>query len=261
VRAENIELLERCARFETELGLAIAERVDRYAWGLAAFDDQLPLVWDANYIVVEWPGMSAKEIDAVAEEIFSAAGLAHREVWVDDPLEGERLARDMGRLGYDVQRDVYMIRRGLPDRPAETDAREAGWDEVAELRRRILGGTPEFESHEEVEQLLEWDKRQAEGGGDRWFIADLDGEPASCCRLLQRDGIGQVENVNTLGDARRHGLARSAVLAATEASLADSDELTFICAIAHDWPRLMYEKLGYDPIGQLAGFRRPPPRR
>ena len=96
-------------------------------------------------------------------------------------------------------------------------------------------------------------------GGDRWFMARADGEPAACCRLLAGEGIGQVEDVGTLPAARERGLGRAVTLAAAEASAAEGNELTYLGALADDWPRLMYERLGFDEVGKSFIFRRTPP--
>jgi hypothetical protein len=166
----------------------------------------------------------------------------------------------MDQLGYEAVRDIYMVPRREPDRPAGVEANESRFAEQAELRRDFLLDFAQRESDETIDQLLEWDRLRGEVAGDRWFSAALDdGIPASSCCLFQRGGVGQVESVNTLSVARERGLARSVVLAATEASVGDGDELTFICAAARDWPQLLYHRLGFDPVGEIAGFRRPPP--
>jgi len=98
--------------------------------------------------------------------------------------------------------------------------------------------------------LLEWDRLRARAAGDRWFAAALDdGIPASSSCLFQR-GARPGGSVNTLSVARERGLARAVVLAATEASVGDGDELTFICAAARDWPQLLYHRLGFEPVGE-----------
>jgi hypothetical protein len=54
------------------------------------------------------------------------------------------------------------------------------------------------------------------------------------------------------------------VLAAVAASQAGGNRLTFLSADADGWPRLMYEKLGFEAVGELCLLRRPPlpaPRR
>jgi ribosomal protein S18 acetylase RimI-like enzyme len=98
-------------------------------------------------------------------------------------------------------------------------------------------------------------------GGDRWFAArGDDGEFASCCCLLSLGGLGQVENVGTLPGARGQGLARAVTLAATRASVAAGDDLTFLGAVVDDWPRLMYDRLGFDAVGVDWAYRLRPGR-
>ncbi len=76
---------------------------------------------------------------------------------------------------------------------------------------------------------------------------------------LAGEGIGQVEDVGTLPAARERGLGRAVTLAAAEASAAEGNELTYLGALADDWPRLMYAKLGFEEVGESFIFRRHPP--
>ena len=124
----------------------------------------------------------------------------------------------------------------------------------------IRDGLPVMGVHSEatVDQLIEWDRMLGRVAGDRWFVAEADGRPASCCRLLARDGTGQIEDVGTLPGARERGLGRAVTLAAAQASVAEGNELTYLGALADDWPRLMYERLGFEEIGETLGFRRLP---
>jgi hypothetical protein len=133
--------------------------------------------------------------------------------------------------------------------------------EIEDLRRRIIRDDLAVLGQDNdvvVEQLLEWDRRIGEVDGDRWFVAPAD-EPASACRLLARDGIGQVEDVGTLAESRNRGLARAITLAAARASKRDGNELTYLGALANDWPRLLYAKLGFDELGGAYDFKRKPP--
>ena len=115
---------------------------------------------------------------------------------------------------------------------------------------------------ETTEQLLEMHRWMGEAGGDRWFVANDDhGNPASACRLYEKEGtgLGQVEDVATLREARQRGLARAVVLAAIAASREAGHEHTFIAAVADDWPQLLYARLGFEPVGRLPWFRKKPP--
>jgi hypothetical protein len=256
------ELIERLEEFETALEREACEVVERTDWGEVFLSPSIPLVWDASWILVERPGLSAREIELLADVAIGGAGMAHRTVFVPDAAEAERLTPEFEALGWGVEGGVYMLRRRPPDRPAATPVIEHPQAEVEDLRRELIrGGLPimGIETEETVEQLIEWDRRIGAAGGDRWFAAPAGSEPASCCRLLAGGGIGQVEDVGTVADARQQGLARSVTLAAAEASREDGNELTYLSALIDDWPRLMYERLGFDPIGTWKAFRRRPP--
>jgi len=64
--------------------------------------------------------------------------------------------------------------------------------------------------------------------------------------------------VITSPGARNRGLARAALLAALEASRLTGNELTFLAADADDWPKHLYRRLGFDPIGVATGLIRKP---
>lgn len=256
------ELLDRLLEFEIALERASCEQVEDTDWGGVFLSPSIPLVWDASWILVERPGLSAREIELLADVAIGGAGMAHRTVFVDDAAEADRLAPEFEALGWQTEGGVYMVRRRPPDRAAESAVAEHPQADVDDLRRELIrGGLPVMgiDTEETIEQLLEWDRRIGAAGGDRWFAAPADGEPASCCRLLAGDGIGQVEDVGTVAGARQRGLARSVTLAAADASREDGNGVTYLSALIDDWPRLMYEKLGFDPIGTWKAFRRKPP--
>jgi predicted N-acetyltransferase YhbS len=66
--------------------------------------------------------------------------------------------------------------------------------------------------------------------------------------------------VNTLEEHRGRGVGRAVVLAAAAAARASGADLVFLDADADDWPRLLYGRLGFDPVGEAWEFiRRPGP--
>jgi GNAT superfamily N-acetyltransferase len=113
------------------------------------------------------------------------------------------------------------------------------------------------DAEETTEQLLEMNRRYALAAGDRWFVAPPE-EPTSACCLLAGEAVGQIEDVGTLASARGHGLARAVTLAALPAAREAGHDVTFLVADADDWPRLMYERLGFEPCGVVHVFRRAP---
>jgi GNAT superfamily N-acetyltransferase len=249
---------ERCVRFLERLDEAVAQRVERLGSVTAILDPRLPRVWDANYLRLDRTGPDAAALAGLADRVIGEAGMDHRTVNVHDPDEGNRLAPGFKELGWTVQRNLVMVLRRAPDQAPSKPVTELGARGVKALRQAQIieqgWGTGEL-----VEELQRRDEMLGSVAGDRWFAAGVGGRPASCCRLLALDGVGQVEDVITLAKARNRGLATAVVLAAVEASRRDGDELTFLLADADDWPRELYARLGFDPLRIIHRFRRPAP--
>ena len=254
----DVALLQRCHDFELELSLAVAERVEDLGDGTTAvLSPGIPLVWDANFLLVEEPGMAAAEIAARADEVLGGLGMKHRFVVTRQPALADELEAEFEQLGWDLDRTLVMSLRREADRPGSVEVEQVTAEVAEPLRLALMQDHP-WTTPEVAPQLLEFDRRMASVFRDRWFAARHDGEAASACRLYQHDGVGQVEDVETLPPARNQGLARAVVLAAAQVSRDDGDELTFITADATDWPLQLYERLGFDPVGVTLGFRLKP---
>jgi GNAT superfamily N-acetyltransferase len=259
-RLDDTEILRRISAFHDALDLAIAERVEPVGEGITAYlDTRIPRIWDANYLIVE-PGVSAETAAAKADEVLGGLGMTHREVSTRDQSFAAELEPGFLELGWEAEHGVYMTLRREPDRPSDLEVEEISIEEAQSLRHELISEMPDSTDAETVEQLLELDRRVGAAVRDRWFAARDEGELAGCCRLMQARGIGQVEDVATLKAARDRGIARAVVLAAAETSVADGDEITFIGALADDWPRQLYQRLGFDPVGSWSFFRLKPPR-
>ena len=259
-------LLRRCDAFTLGLERDAVERVEEIDGGVALLSPGLPLVWSANYLCFERSDLGAEGMAELSDRVLGGLGMEHRAVAVLDPAQSERAEPGFARIGWEVERDLFMVQRAQPDRPpaGEVAVRPQGLPEP--LRHRLLLEDEFLATQPQplepvVEQLLEWERRQGRVGGDRWYVAEADGEPAAACRLLSRGGVGQVEDVATLRATRNRGLARASVLAAAEASQQAGNDLTFVIADAEDWPRKLYQRLGFEPIGVLLSFRLRPGRR
>lgn len=153
-----------------------------------------------------------------------------------------------------------MVWRGDSGRRPAVAVDEAKLAEIATLRLELIGEPFPVENanrEQIVAQLFERDGRLGEGGGDRWFVAPAD-QPAAACRLLRSGDIGQVEDVVTLTRARNGGLAQAVTLRALAESRAAGHRVTFLAADSDEWPRLMYEKLGFAKLGELHTLHRYP---
>jgi|SRR6478672_2636304 len=249
---------DRLLDFELALGERANEEIVEYEWGRAFLSPTLPLAWDANWALIERPGMSAAEVVAAADE--SLAGYEHRAVAIRDEAEGARLAPELAAIpGWETETNLYMVWRET-EIARDGDGRECTLAECEDLRRELIRGEfpPEMPDRDATaDQLLEMNRRFSGAAGDRWFVAPAE-QPAAACCLLSGPGVGQVEDVGTLASARGNGYAKAVISAALASSREAGHEVTFIVADADDWPRLLYEKLGFEPCGALHVFRRAP---
>lgn len=249
---------DRLLDFELAIDERANEEVVECEWGRAFLSPSLPLAWDANWALIERPGMSVAEVIAAADE--SLAGYAHRAVAIRDEADGARLAPEITAApGWQTETNLYMAWRETEIARGD-DVRECNLAACEDLRLELIRGEfpPEMTDRDATaEQLLEMNRRFSGIAGDRWFVAPAQ-QPAAACCLLSGPGIGQVEDVGTLSSARGKGYAKAVISAALAASREEGHEVTFIVADAEDWPRLLYGKLGFEPCGALHVYRRAP---
>jgi GNAT superfamily N-acetyltransferase len=152
-----------------------------------------------------------------------------------------------------------MAYRRPPDRAASLDAvTEVGEAEIRALSEAGLRSDPAHFSEEAIQQLTA-QKGVVAAAGARFFAVVLDGTIAAGCDLYSDAGVAQIEAVTTLAAFRNRGLARAVVLRALAAARETGAELVFLQAEYDDWPKELYRKLGFDAMGALHVFVRPPP--
>jgi hypothetical protein len=259
---------DRLLAFERSLDRQVCDETAAMEWGTAYLTPSLPAVWHASSISLERTGIDPDEAAALADEALGGAGLRHRTVVPCDEEDGRRLAAAFeDRPGWEVERVQYMTwdpeRRSSLDRDRRPKderrlgtpaARETSLAEILPLREHLhreLTSPGAFPVGEVVAQLLELDRRFVAAAGDRWFVAPAEGEPASACVLFGGAGICQVEDVGTVASERGRGLAQSVVMATLAEAQSADPEVIYLAADADDWPRLMYEKLGFSGVGEV----------
>jgi ribosomal protein S18 acetylase RimI-like enzyme len=249
--------LDRCIDFLRSFTLRLAERTSPGRLGQAVLNDRLPRVWSLNYLLAErelGTDVTAADLAEEADRLLGASGLGHRKIEV---LEGETAARleaGFRELGWHVERDIVMTHRRPPDRKSDTSAVEEL--EASDLNDVWAEGTrssPYGVDEEVVRQLVE-QKHLLAAAGARFFAARVDGRIASHCDLYSDGSTGQIEAVMTLEAFRNRGLARAVVTKALEESRAAGDDLTFLLADGDDWPRDLYDKLGFYEVGSVYEF-------
>jgi ribosomal protein S18 acetylase RimI-like enzyme len=257
--SSDSELLRRLLEFELSLESDASEIVEEFDWGRLIYNPNTAAIWSSNYLEVHSTDLDAEALAALAEEVQAPRGIEHRDVVPVDPRHGEQLVPGFEALdGWETMRSVYMVLRREPDREARA-AEEVPRAAVETVRREVAEDDPDF-TREAIDQRPLRDARLDAVSNGRWFAAPADGEPGSACVLYERDGVGQVETVITKPEARNRGLATAVVLAAVRGSREAGHELTFIVADADDWPWKLYERLGFDRVGEYSSFLLKPPQ-
>jgi GNAT superfamily N-acetyltransferase len=189
------------------------------------------------------------------------AGYPHRRAFVERFAAGARLAPSLRARRWLVERDVYMTLRRPRDRePQRGLAREVDLATISDVESATTREEPYGTDEDVVRQLSRQRETLAAGvAATRYFVGAVDGVDAAVTTLYSDGVVAQVEDVATLRAYRRRGLARATVSLAIDAALEMGHELIFIVADDLDWPKGLYAKLGFDPVGRAWAFTRPGP--
>jgi ribosomal protein S18 acetylase RimI-like enzyme len=234
------------------------DRVESFRWGTALLTPSLPQVWDLNLLRVERLPRTApgRRIAAAADELLT--GLDHRKVTCDDAELGVRLAPELAALGWDPEVLLVMAwPGGDPPSPAGgPPVREGSHAELADTYHAMLAGA-HGDARAVVDQLLDESARVR--SAQRLFVC-ADGRPASLCRVYMQDATAEIDDVGSLPQFRRRGLASALTLGAVRFARAAGCHLIFLRADASDRPRDLYARLGFRIIGRHYSWvvRRPP---
>jgi GNAT superfamily N-acetyltransferase len=221
--------------------------------GLVVVTPSLPAVWTANQLRLTDPPGFQELLNSADEQL---ADIPYRHIAVEHQAAGPQLEKAFRAAGWKVERDLVMVLSSAPARPAETAVvTEASEDEVMELMARWFDEDPEPGGRHEHGQLIAFNRREAHVYGDRMLgVRSADGQVVAITRLRTDGSTAQVEDVYTVPEARRRGYARALVTRAVELAGEAGAELTFITADDQDWPKLLYERIGFRPAGHIWQF-------
>jgi GNAT superfamily N-acetyltransferase len=242
-----------------------ADEFSAVACGFVATTPSLPQVWSANHLRITLP-VTLDELETLADEHLSS--LPYRHVVLEHEPTGRLLEDPLRTAGWRVEREVVMELHRPPDQEVDTSmVVEAREEEMLALMARWHLEGPEQVSDAGLHQLHESDRRQNRALGDRNFaIRSPDGGLAALTKLREADGVAQLEDVYAAPEFRGRGYGRTLVTHAASVARAGEHQLRFIVADDEDWPKLLYGKVGFDPIGwtwsahrDAAGRARPQP--
>jgi GNAT superfamily N-acetyltransferase len=251
--------LGRAIAFERWVLEATSTRVEPFPWGVAFFNDDHALRYDANLIWIDRPlrgvgvAMLASEIDLAMRDFL------HREARIPDDSDGTRVALGLAELGYVGDHLLVMAYRREPDRPSESQAvEELDHDTIRPFLIETTLRERSGKAAGVAEALADYRSVLVDGVGCRFFAQRVDGRIAGACELYRGPGIAQIESVVTLEEFRGRGVAHNVVLRAVKEARVGGASLVFLLADLNDWPRRLYGRLGFDEIGRTWSFTKWP---
>ena len=250
--------LARFMAFERRVLAGMSTRAEPFAHGVAYFDDDVPERFISNFLLIDpgQPTLAAATLIEDADRILG--GFRHRLVVVTDEADGDRLAPGFGAARYVGEPSVQMVLRRPPDREPSIVAEECSFAESRPLTEEIYrreGGIDADGIRRFVDQHESWERAI----GARRFVARIEGVLAGQCELYVDGTDAQVEFVDTLEEFRGRGVARAVVLRAARAARDAGADRVFILGDEHDWPKDLYQRLGFDTMARRWEFHRWPP--
>jgi GNAT superfamily N-acetyltransferase len=256
VSAGGKAALARAREFERGSVALVADEVARIPEGWVARSVTLPLVWDINHVGVDQP---IEFSDAVALVERHLGDVPSTPLVVEHEPSGEVLEGQLRSDGWKVDRNVYMVLSGDPDRRLDTrGVIEADEAEALAVMARWLADDDEVrETPNAIEQVVEacrlkWRARGARRLGVRGTGGDLAG-----ITMLFSDGVvAQVEDVYVAPEQRGRGSGRALVTRAALLALEAGHEFVFIAGDDEDWPKELYASVGFEAVGRCWVFHR-----
>jgi ribosomal protein S18 acetylase RimI-like enzyme len=242
------QLVDRMRMLEHQVHEAGSLRHTDFGGGVAYYNEELPLVWDVNFVRVDHP---AVDLVGAVEELQNGQG--HRKVLIEDPDLLEAHSPELIGAGF-ARRDLVALARE-PGGRLDPDVRELPYDEVKPFRFEVHMEQLTPPREEVADQVGRVHDRTHAVTGERWFVIHADGgEPAGHLIVYPGDGLAQIEDVGVLNRFRGRGMARRLIEHALQVVADDGHDTVFMTAETNDWPHQFYRRLGFEHVEDRADF-------
>lgn len=241
--------LARALDFQRATLEQVAERVEPIDEGFVVRTPSLPLVWSANHVRITRPVTFSRALELAEAHL---GDLPYRQLMIEHAGTGWKLERPFAEGGWEVDREVVMQLLGPLDGEAgDAGVIKAGEEPVLGLMRRWVGEDDSIELMPSgLDQVVEFTRRVARGRNARRFGVTGERGGLAAITVLYSDGtVAQVEDVYTVPEERNRGYARALVTRAARLARKGGHEVVFIVADDKDWPKRLYARVGFMPIG------------
>ena len=246
-------LFARSRAFTRAMDDALASRAIRHPLGTVIVSDDYPASYSMNFLRVEGAptDLAPAALEAAVTAAMDGIQLSHLQAVVEDGAVGGVLAAPLRERGWEATELVTMAWLAEPQREPPVRAAVVPWED---LRPAVLAhwrGDPSVGDEEVARQLTDRRAALARGTHLRHLAAPAPPAAAGAFADLYSDGrTAQIESVNTLPAHRNQGLASAIVLHAARLARDEGHDLVFLVADVDDWPRHLYERLGFREIGR-----------
>ncbi len=252
--------LARVLEFQRRSVELCAEQFEAIEKGWAVRTPSLPAVWALNHVRVAGD-VTPEQATELCQTYLE--GLPFHDLFVEPELTGRRLADALRPAGWKVEVELHSVLAREPGHDTDTSVViEPGEEEALDLMGRWYAEDKTLDLTEDAQrQLLEsqrrtWRARHAR----RLGVRDGHGRLAGITLVFSDGPVAQVENVYVTPESRGRGYARA--LVTMGARLARQEhEFTFIVADDNDWPKQLYGRLGFEPVGRTWRLHHPLPKR
>ena len=226
-------------------------------WGAVVFDPRFPAIHDVNYARVEAAEpVALDEIEAPLIPALKRNSCAQAHVVVFHPEEQTDLLASASTRGERLAWDLVMAHPASGSSGPDTGVEEimAFDDDLWRVVReavRLFGISGEAA----LDQLVTLERDVMLPAGRRWFaIRDAEGAVVALATLTVLESIGFIDLVVTLPRARRRGHATTLTRWAIAEAEAAGAIRTYLLAEPGAAPVHLYERLGFEPVTQIASW-------
>ena len=247
----SVDALGRVVAFVHENIAKTADELRPIETGWVVSTPSLPAVWSVNHVRVALP-LGFESLIELAEEQLATMRYVH--IVTENQETGPDLEEAFRAGGWKTERELWMVLAAEPDHGTDTSVVvDADEDEVTELMRRWYA-EDELDAGA-LAQLVEFSRRETRACGDRLLgVRSSDGQLVAISKLRSDGRTAQVEDVYTVPEARGRGFGRAVVARAVELARDDGHDLVFITADDNGWPKRLYARIGFRPLGRIWQF-------
>lgn len=234
------------------------ERVEERWWGAVVSDARFPRIQEANYARVETrQAVTPEEVEGELLPALGRSGSRRAHVVVFHPQDQTGLLVDASTRGERLAWDLVMEHAGpapAPDpRPAEVRSFDAGFWRAWRDSARLF----DIADEQDLDELQALERDLLIPAGRRWFVVAQDDRPVAFAALLVLEGVGYLDHVVTVPEARQRGHAAALTDRLLAEAAAAGAERTYLLAEPDGVAARMYGRRGFEPVTQLASWLSP----